>query len=282
MYRLQPARPGARTAQARVLRLLPRESARWRVRVCAHANAGCSLLEATAGTSEHGRAPRERAVSLAQWASIGQGPTPTTRRGARTPHVRVLRPLPRERARAVAFFSCAHAQESYLLEAVAGTSERGRAPRERAVNLAHWAFLEHEPTPTSAARRAHAASARTTSPSETERARWRYFLRTCARKLLVGSRGWHIGARPCTEEEGRLAGTVGFHRAWIDSNQRGAARARHKCACYAFSQERARGGAFACVRTRMPAARCWRPRLARQSTAVLRGRGPSHWRSGLS
>ena len=36
MYRLQPARPGARTAQARVLRLLPRESARWRVRVCAH------------------------------------------------------------------------------------------------------------------------------------------------------------------------------------------------------------------------------------------------------
>ena len=194
MDRLQPARRGARTAQVRVLRLLPRESARWRVRVCTHANAGCSLLEAAAGTSEHGRAPKERAVSLAQ------GPTPTTRRGARTPHVRVLRPLPRERSRAMAFFSCAHAQESYLLEAVAGTSERGRAPRERPVNLAHWAFLEHEPTPTSAARRAHATSARATSPSETERARWRYFLRTCARNLLVGSRGWHVGARPCTKE----------------------------------------------------------------------------------
>ena len=137
MHRLQPARRGARTAQVRVLRLLPRESARWRFRVCAHANAGCSLFEAAAGTSEHGLAPKERAVSLAQWAFIGQGPTPTTRRGARTPHVRVLRPLPRARARGVAFVSCAHAQESYLLEAVAGTSERGRAPRERAVDLAH-------------------------------------------------------------------------------------------------------------------------------------------------
>ena len=50
---------------ARVLCLLPRERARWRIRVRAHANTDC-LLEAAAGTSEHGRAPRERAVSLAQ------------------------------------------------------------------------------------------------------------------------------------------------------------------------------------------------------------------------
>ena len=147
MDRLQPARHGGRTAQVRVLRLLPRESARWRVRVCAHANAGCSLLEAAAGTSEHGRAPRERAVSLARWAFIGQGPTPTTRRGARTQQARVLRPL-----------------ESYLLEAAAGTSERGRAPRERAVSLAQWAFIGHGPTPTSATRRAHTASARAAPP----------------------------------------------------------------------------------------------------------------------
>ena len=69
MSQLQPARCSARAPQARVLCLLPRESACWRVRVCAHANAGCSL-EAAAGTSEHGRASRERAVLMAQWASI--------------------------------------------------------------------------------------------------------------------------------------------------------------------------------------------------------------------
>ena len=42
-----------------------REHTQWRVRVYAHANATCSL-EAVDGTSEQGRAPRERAVSLAQ------------------------------------------------------------------------------------------------------------------------------------------------------------------------------------------------------------------------
>ena len=182
------------------------------------------------------------------------------RRGAHTSQVPVLRPL-----------------ESYLLEAAAGTSERGRAPMERAASLAQWAFIENASTLTSAARRAHAATARAAPPPEKESARGGdFFLCKCARKLLVGSRGCHIGARPCTEEEGRLAGTVGFHRACIDSNQRGAARARRKCACYASSQERARGGAFACVRTRTPAACRWRPRMTRRSTAVLRGRGPSY------
>ena len=126
--------------------------------------------------------------------------------------------------------------ESYLLEAAAGTSERGRAPMERAASLAQWAFIENASTLTSAARHAHAASARAAPPPEKESARGGViFLRTCAKKLLVGSRGWHIGAQPCTEEEGRLAGTVGFHRACIDSNQRGAARARRKRAWCAFS-----------------------------------------------
>ena len=51
---------------------------------------------------------------------------------------------------------------------------------------------------------------------------------TCARKLLVGDRGWHVGARPHTDGEGRLAGVVGSRGAWADYNQRGAARARRK------------------------------------------------------
>ena len=63
-------RRGARAPQARLRRLLPTESARWRIHKRAHANAGC-LLEAVAGTSECGLAPRERAVSLVLWASNG-------------------------------------------------------------------------------------------------------------------------------------------------------------------------------------------------------------------
>ena len=103
MGRLQPARRSARTPQARVLRLFPRESARRRVRVFAHANAGCSL-EAAAGTSGHGRSPRERAVSMAQCVFIGRGPTRISAAQARTAQARVLRLFPRESARVVTFF----------------------------------------------------------------------------------------------------------------------------------------------------------------------------------
>ena len=64
--RLQHARSGARAPQARVsARATPpshRERARWRDRVCAHAQTGCSS-EAAAGTSEHGLAPEGRALA---------------------------------------------------------------------------------------------------------------------------------------------------------------------------------------------------------------------------
>ena len=80
------------------------------------------------------------------------------------------------------------------------------------------------------------------SSRERERARAVAFfhLLTCASKLLVGGRGWITRARPCTEGEGRLAGAVGFHRAWAEPNQRGAARTRFKHACCASSRERER------------------------------------------
>ena len=200
MHRLQPARRGAHTSQVRVLR--PLES---------------YLLEAAAGTSERGRAPMERAASLAQWAFIENASTLTSAaRHAYAASARAAPPHENASARG-GVFSCAHAQESYLLEAVAGTSERGCAPRKRAVSLAQWASTEHASTPTSAARRAHGASARAAPP----------------RKLLVGGCCRYVGARPCTDGEGRLTGTVGFHRECIDSNQRGAARTRRRRACCA-------------------------------------------------
>ena len=71
-------------------------------------------------------------------------------------------------------------------------------------------------------------------------------MRISTRILLVGSHGWHVGARPCTEGERCLAGAVGFHLAGADCSQRGAARTCRKRACYASSRERARDGAWPC------------------------------------
>ena len=160
---------------------------------------------------------------------------------ARTRRKRACCAFSRERESARSgVIPCAHAQESCLLEAAAGTSERGRAPRERAASLVQRASIGQKPTPTSAARTRRKRVLLRILPRERERARWRYCLRTYARKLLVGSRSRHVGARPCAEGEGRLAGAVGFHRAGTDFNQRGAARTRRKRACCAFFRERER------------------------------------------
>ena len=95
--------------------------------------------------------------------------------------------------------------------------------------------------------RAHAASARAAPSPEREHAVERSRVCTLERRLLVGDRGWHVGARPCTEREGRLAGAVGLSRARTGCNQHAASRARRKRACYASSREstRWRGGVCA-------------------------------------
>ena len=102
-------------------------------------------------------------------------------------------------------------------------------------------------------------------------------VRTHERRLLVGGRGCHVGARPCTEGEGLLDGTVAFHWNQVDSNQHGVARTCLKRTFCASSRERARVGAFACAHTRTPASRT-RPQLARPGTPVHRGKGPPRCR----
>ena len=59
-------------------------------------------------------------------------------------------------------------------------SEHGRSPRGVAVKLAQWAFIENEPTLTSAARRTRAASARAVLPPERERETVRNGYFSCA------------------------------------------------------------------------------------------------------
>ena len=242
--RLEPARRGAHAASARGAPPPERERARWRVCVCAHANA-CCWLEAAAGTSQHGRAPRERAVSLAQWDSIGQGTTPTS--AARRAHAASARGAPppeRESARGCAY-SCVHAQESLWLKAAASMSERCRAPREGTVSLAQWTSMGHEPTPTSAAQRVHAASARGARPPERECARWRVCV--CAH----ANAGCSTEAAAGTSQHGRAPrqravslaqwASIG-HEPTPTSAEK---RARRKRAWRSSSRERACSGALA-------------------------------------
>ena len=339
----------ARAASARAAPPPHRERARWPLS-CAHAQAGRARGQGWR-VAPRPCTERERPVAGAAAFIGARGSTSTSAaQRAHAASARAAPPPERESARwRFLLRTCAR----QLLVGGRGWHVGARPCTEGEGRLAGAVgFIEAWPTPTSAARRAHAASARAAPPPERERARWRFFLRTCASKLLVGGRGWHVGARPCTEGEGRLAGAVGFHRAWADSNQRGAARARRKRACCASSREResARSGAFflrtcaskllvggrgwhvgarpctegegrlagavgfhrawtdsnqrGAARARRKRACCassrereravalflahmrksaarWRPRLARRSTAVHRGRGPSRWRSGL-
>ena len=178
-----------------------REIAQWRFRVCAHAQAGCSL-DSVAGTSEYGISPRE----AFRWCSghpNGMDRLQPARCGARAPQAHVLRFLLRESARwRVREF--AHANTGYSLEAAAGTLEHGRASREGGVLMAQWAFVGHGLTPASTAGRARAESVRAATPP--------------VRQVMVARSRVHTRER------------------------------------------------------RLPLRR---PRLARQSTAVHRGRGPS-------
>ena len=200
MGRLQPARRGVRTSQASVLRILLRESVRWRDRVCAHANSDFTLEAAAGILPEHGHSPKKRAVPLAQCASIGHEPTLTSTEG-RAHVARAHAAPPPEGERAVAR-SHVRTRELRLLFGGRGwhvgarpCTEGEEGPLAGAVSF-HRSRTGSKQRGAARARRKRVSCA---SSRERERAQWRFFLRTCARKLLIGGHGWHIGARPSTE-----------------------------------------------------------------------------------
>ena len=257
MTQLQPARRGVRTLQARVLRFLSLERERERAR-----SGGAFVLRTCASTLLVGgrgwhvgaRPCTEREGRfVGAVASMGYGPTPTS--AARRAHVAsACGALPPERARAVAR-SRAHTRKLRLLVGGRGWHIGVRPFTEQEGQFAgEVASMEYGPTPTSAARRAHVASARAALPPERESARGLRFF-TCARTQVscsFMSRGSYVGARPCTEGDDRSADAVGYHGVWAYSNQRRGARARRKRACCASSSEResARGLRFlTCERT---------------------------------
>ena len=86
-----------------------------------------------------------------------------------------------------------HANTGCSLEAAAGTSDHGRAPRESAVSMAQWASMWHEPTPTSAARVRRKRACCVTS-RERVSAVARLRVRTCECRLLIGGGCWPVKA----------------------------------------------------------------------------------------
>ena len=236
----QRARRGAHVRQARVLRLLSTESERGVSLACAHTRRQASRAQGQGRRVEALTCTeRERPLLLCGDLLGCEGELEPAQRRKRTRQARVRRFIPTESASGGR--SLAHMRKPAAREAKAGAWHHVLAPNERALPLARRPSRAGEPVSSSAARRAHDASARAARPPERESARGSaFFLRTCARKLLVGGRGWHVGPRLCTEGEGRLAGVVSFQRARTDSNQRGAARTRRKRACYASNRERER------------------------------------------
>jgi hypothetical protein len=215
--------------------------------------------------------------------------TPTSAAGrAYVASARAVLPPERERARAVcAVLTCASTQVSCSfgargshVEARPCTEGDGRSAGAVGFHRV-WADCNQRGGARARRKRACCASSR-----ERERARTVGAVLTCARTQVscsFGARSSHVEAQPCTEGDGRAAGAVGFHGVWTDANQRGPARARRKRACCASSQERAsaRSWRSSDVRTHASQLLVWSTQLARQSTAVHRGRRPSHWHSGL-
>ena len=202
----------ARRARAATARAAPppqRQPAQWRTSAL-HAQAGSrsgrrSWHVGARPCTEEGR-PLARAVPFhGAWSDH-------SRRGAarargKRPYLRLL-PRERQRSGAQARYTRKPAHE---VGTAAGTWEHGLAPKKGGLSLVQCPFIGHGATTASAARRARAASARAAPPPQREPAQWRTSALHAQAASRSGRRGWHVGARPCTEEGRPLARAVPFH-----------------------------------------------------------------------
>ena len=121
----------ARAASSGVLPPPEKQPAQWRLRV-GHAKAGCAL-EVIACKSHHGCAPQERGLPLAQCPAILRRTIATSAaQRARASSSRVL-PPPESQPAQWRLRTC-HANSGSPLEAAAGTSYHGLAPKERCLS----------------------------------------------------------------------------------------------------------------------------------------------------
>ena len=234
MEQLPPARRGTRVQQARLLRLLPRESQ------CSGVQAHYTCkppheVRASAGTWEHGLAPKQerllaRAVTFHDaWSGCRQCGA------ARACSKRACCASSPERASGVARKRTTRASHPTKCgpELTRGSTALPR--RKGGFSLAQCPIMVHGAIPAGATRQARATTARAAPPPQREPAQWcASALHTQATSRSKGS-GWHVAARPCKEEGRLLARAVPFYSAWSDCRQRGAPRACSTCACCASS-----------------------------------------------
>ena len=163
----------ARRAHAASSRILPppeTQPTQWRLRTC-HANAGCTL-EATARTSHHGLARKERGFSPVQFPVAVRKPiTVSATRRSPAASSRVLPPPETQptqwRSRV------GHAKADCMLEVTARMSHHGLTPKDKGLPLVQCPPDSRTQITTRAARRARAASSRISPPPETQPTQWR-------------------------------------------------------------------------------------------------------------
>ena len=141
----------ARAASPRAAPTPERHAAQRCSRVC-HAKVGYAL-EVPAGTSHHGRAPKERGLSPGQCSCIWHRPTTASvARRACAASSRAAQPP--ERHPPQRHVRTCDAKVGCTLEAAAGTSHHGRVLRERGLSPVQCFCTRYGPITTSAARRA--------------------------------------------------------------------------------------------------------------------------------
>ena len=162
-------RRGARAAQARLLRLLPTESA-CGGRSLAHMRKP-TAREAKTGAWHHGLAPNERVLSLARRPSSVGGSNSTRAawraRGASAP---AAPPPHRESERGG--HSLAHMRKPAARKSKASAFNHGLVPNRRALSLPRRPSSVEGSNSTHAAWRARGASAPTAPPPHRECVRW--------------------------------------------------------------------------------------------------------------
>ena len=225
----------ARTCRQRPYSASSRETASAVARLRARHPKACCVLEAGAGTSQHGLAPMERGLLMVRYRCIVRDPiTTSAARRARVASVRAALRLERQlaqwRARASATRKPALrwrpqvARRSTVLRQSKEASRRRSALVMRVKRLQpsrHGARVSQACVLRLISRDSERSGALACSPLES--------------LLCVGGRSWHVAARSCADGERPLDDVVPSHRARLDYNQRGTARACRKRAGCASS-----------------------------------------------
>ena len=166
-------------------------------------------IDAAAGTSDHGLAPKKEGFPPVQCPFNGPGSTATSAtRRARSASLRAL-PSPERQAAQWRARAC-HAKSGCALEAADGTSHYGLAPKESDLSPVQCLFYVRRMTTAGATWRARVARSLASRPPERQVEQWR--ARACHAEAgcANGCRSWQIAPRSRTEEGGLPAGAMSF------------------------------------------------------------------------